>query len=77
MLKIPKCDIITKTEKELLKLAMNCVLEFLEAKKKLLSFTSLIREIITLNLFCFVVGFFCFFCLVFDSTTHLISNHDR
>lgn len=41
MLKIPKCDIITKTEKELLKLAMNSVLEFLEAKKKKIpSFTS-------------------------------------
>lgn len=35
MLKIPKCDTITKTEKELLKLAMSSVLEFLEAKKKI------------------------------------------
>lgn len=71
MLKIPKCDIITKTEKELLKLAMNSVLEFLEAKKKIPSFTSLIStdlqrnynlDLVLFCCYCFFVcfGFFCF-----------------
>lgn len=34
MIKIFKCDIIIKIEKEFLKFVMNCVLEFLEVKKK-------------------------------------------